>query len=422
SHLGHNLNNMVASLSDMTSKVTESSNSMLVTVEQVRAAVSAQSSGLAQQAASINETTTTLEQIRATSQQTLDKASVLREISDRARAEGDEGLSVVETAVASMQDIHHSMEGISRQIIELNEQVQQIGEITTTVSDLAQQSKMLALNASIEAAKAGDAGRGFAVVADEVKDMAEQSRQATAQVHGILDEVRNASARTVRAVEEGNKSANLGATQAEQAGSVLRDLNKVIHDTAQASQQIMAAVRQEATGIDQIRVAMDDINMVTSQFVSATNQTESAADHLTDYTTSLQHMVKRFKVENYHFDFELARAMHRTWVMRLEGFLDGRETLTEEQAVSHQHCDLGRWYDSVGMEKYGDVPEMGLLEKPHRELHQLIHNAVSAHNRGDTCNKDEVIKQVKKLSIRVIELLQTIELKVKSHGQTGREE
>lgn len=412
SRLGENLNQMVGGLAEMTGRVTETSSAILVSVEQMRGAISAQSAGASQQAASVNETSTTLEQIKATSQQNLEKAMALKEVADRARAEGDEGLAAVETAVTAMRDTRGRMEGIAGHIMELNERLQQIGEITSSVGELAQQSKMLALNASIEAAKAGDAGRGFAVVAEEVKDMADQSRQATTQVQRILEDIRIAAARTMRAMEEGNEGAGRGADLADRAGSVLRNLNRVIHDTTLGAQQIVGAVRQEAAGIEQIRIAMHDINQVTAQYVAATHQTESATDHLTEYASQLQSMVRRFKVESAHFDFEMARAIHRTWVARLESFLAGRDGLGEHEAVSHHHCELGLWYDGEGLLRYGHIPEIHALQTPHREMHELIREAVGKRHAGKSFDAAHIVGRVHALSGNIIGLLNVIERKV----------
>ncbi len=420
SQLGTHLNKMVDRLADMTSEVAESSNAMLVSVEQVRASIGAQSSGAAQQAASVSETTVTLEQIKATSQQTLEKATALKEVADRARDEGDQGLVAVEAAVNAMRHTRGQVEAIAGHIGVLNERLQQIGDITNAVGELASQSKMLALNASIEAAKAGDAGRGFAVVAEEVRDLAEQSRQATTQVQGILVEIRNAAARAVRAVEEGNEGADRGAALADRAGETLNGLNRVIHDTALASQQIVAAVRQEAAGIDQIRIAMGDISQVTSQFVAATHQTESAANQLTDYAALLQNMVRLFQVGGARFDFDRARTLHRTWVTRLAAFLEGRETLSEEEAVSHHHCQLGQWYDKEGLQQYGHIPEMLELDAPHRELHDLIRDVVQQQSSGTPPQAGQVMRRVRVLSNRIVELLDVIEAKCRQSQPNRR--
>lgn len=415
--LGDGLNRMVNRLAEMTGKVAESSSTILVSVEVVRGAIAAQSAGATQQAASVSETTSTLEEIKTTSQQNLEKATALREMAERARVEGDTGLAAVETAVHAMRDIRDRMEGITGHIQELNERLMQVGEITDTVSELANQSKMLALNASIEAAKAGEAGRGFAVVADEVKDMAEQSRQATNQVQRILEDIRQAALRVARSVDEGNDGAERGADLADRAGSALQALNRVIHDTALATQQIVAAVRQEAAGIEQIRTAMADINKVTHQFVTATRQTDTATDHLTDYAAQLQGMVRQFKVENLHFDFEMARAVHHNWVVRLDGFLAGHNGLSEDEAISHHHCELGHWFAGEGLERYGHLAELRRLEAPHRELHELIRDAVIKRKTGVAIDAIALLERVRHLSAEIIDLLYAIEAKARSRKE-----
>ena len=408
-HLGKDLNHMVESLASMTGSVTQSSNSILDTAREVKAAVAAQSSGASQQASAINQTTTTLEEINATAQQNLEKATSLYEVTKLAKAEGNDGLDAVETAIVAMHDIHGNMEDISTHITELNERLQQIEEITNTVDDLAQQSRMLALNASIESAKAGEAGRGFSVVAEEVKELAEQSRQAAAQVKNILTEVSSASSRAVQSVASGNAGADKGAELTERAGLVLQGLNKVINDSAFSSQQIVAAIRQETAGIEQIRIAMQEINTITGQFVTATQQTDDAAEKFTNSAAQLQDMVGHFKVETPSFDFELARAVHRTWVIRMEGFLDGNESLSEKEAISHHQCELGKWYDNQGITTYGHIPQMHELGKDHEQLHSLIKQVVSKFNNGIKFDKEQIMINVRSLSDKIISHLSDIQ-------------
>jgi len=407
--LGIDLNHMVESLASMAGSVTESSNSILDTAREVKSAVAAQSSGASQQASAINQTTTTLEEINATAQQNLEKATSLYDVTKLAKSEGNDGLVAVETAIVAMHDIHGNMEDISTHITELNERLQQIEEITNTVDDLAQQSRMLALNASIESAKAGEAGRGFSVVAEEVKELAEQSRQAAAQVKSILSEVSGASKRAVQSVASGNAGADKGAELTERAGLVLQGLNKVINDSALSSQQIVAAIRQETAGIEQIRIAMQEINTITGQFVSATQQTDEATEKFTNSAAQLQDMVSHFKLETPSFDFELARAVHRTWVIRMEGFLEGNETLSENEAISHHQCELGKWFDTQGLSMYGHIAEMHELGKDHEQLHSLIKKVIGKFNKGIKIDKDQVMINVRSLSDKIISHLTSIQ-------------
>ncbi len=296
SMIGGNLNAMVESLTGITRQIDEANNSLLSAVGQIQSTVNTQAAGASQQAAAVGEIVVTLEEVRSTSAQNLTKAKQLGEVAERVRREGAQGQQVFEQTVAGMEVIRERVENIANTILALSEQTQQIGEITDVVSNIAQQSKMLALNASIEAAKAGDAGKGFAVVAAEVKELAIQSQQSTAQVQKILQDIRRATDRAVMATEEGNKRVDAGVILVEKSGEMMRQLSEVIDETVRASKQIVAAVQQEVVGIDQVSTSMNEINKVTSQFVSSTQQTKEAATNMNKVAERLQECVSVYKI------------------------------------------------------------------------------------------------------------------------------
>lgn len=231
--------------------------------------VCGQASAASEQEAAVTETMSTLEEITATTGQTIQKSNALGEVSTRTREEGQRGQEVLRQAVDAMALVRQKVGTIAEMNLALSEQTKQIGEITQVVSKLAQESKMLALNASIEAAKAGEVGKGFAVVATAVRSLAEQSEEATIQVQKILGDIRNATDRAVMATEEGAKQVDLGVRLVEQSGETIAILNDVIREAETASLQIVGAVRQEGAAIEQIAMAMSDIRKATAQFVNA---------------------------------------------------------------------------------------------------------------------------------------------------------
>ncbi len=294
--LGNDLNTMTDSLLAVTKVITQSCHNMVSTLEEVKQAVNMQSTGATEQASSINQITASLEEIEKSSSQTMDKAKELGAVAERTREKGQLGLEAVEQSILGMKSVRDKVQLIAQTILDLSNQTQQVGEITGVVNTLAQQSKMLALNASIEAAKAGEAGKGFAVVAVEVKNLAEQSEQSTLQVQKILEDIRRATEKAVMVTEEGTKGVDHGTGLVEQTGEIVRSLSDVINDATIASQQIEAAVRQEGSGIEQITAGMNEINQVTASFVSSVKQTTEAINNLATIAQNLKDQVDTYKI------------------------------------------------------------------------------------------------------------------------------
>ncbi len=156
----------------------------------------------------------------------------------------------------NVQKIKNQMDNISQSLLNLSEQSQMIAEITAAVDEIAEQSNLLAVNAAIEAAKAGEHGKGFAVVAQEVKSLADQSKQSTRQVRKILTDIQKATSGALMAVEQGNKEMQQSAENMNQVDAAMRAIADSLSKSVQLVQQIAYAVEQQFTGIDQINSAM----------------------------------------------------------------------------------------------------------------------------------------------------------------------
>jgi methyl-accepting chemotaxis protein len=188
------------------------------------------------------------------------------------------------------------MEAIAESIVRLSEQGQTIGQIIATVEDLAAQSNLLAVNAAIEAAKAGEHGKGFGVVAQEVKSLAEQSRQATDRVRTILGDIQKATTAAVMATEQGGKAVEAGGAQTELAGESIATLAGSVTEAAQAATQIAASSQQQLVGLAQVAGAMENIKQASTQNVASAKQLEVAARNLNDLGQRLKHLAATYTV------------------------------------------------------------------------------------------------------------------------------
>jgi methyl-accepting chemotaxis protein len=294
--LGHNLNDTVEGLRGMISQLQNTANDLRQGAAEISAAITQQVVGSSEQSAAINETTVTVNEVKTISEHATQRAQEVASTSQHTVSVSQAGRNAVKNTIASMAEIKERVQSIAENILALSAQTQQIGEIIASVNDIASQSNMLALNASIEASRAGEHGKGFAVVATEVRSLAEQSRQATAQIREILLDIQNGINTTVMATEEGIKAVDQGVALASGAGDAINDLSTVIDESAQAATQMVAGGRQQASGVEQIASAMQNINQATQQNLASTRQAEKAAQDLNDLAQGLTGLVEQYRL------------------------------------------------------------------------------------------------------------------------------
>ncbi len=279
-----NLRRTTREINEGVGVLASSSSEILATTTQV-------ASGAAETASAVSETTATVEEVKQTAQVSSQKAKYVSESAQKATQVAQAGRKAVEDATQGMHRIQEQMEAIAGSIVRLSEQSQAIGEIIATVNDLAEQSNLLAVNAAIEAARAGEQGKGFAVVAQEVKSLAEQSKQATAQVRTILGDIQKATGAAVLATEQGTKAVETGVKQSAESGESIRLLAEGIAEAAQAATQIAASSQQQMAGMDQVALAMENIKQASSQNVAGTRQAEAAAQSLHELGQKLSALI-----------------------------------------------------------------------------------------------------------------------------------
>jgi methyl-accepting chemotaxis protein len=294
--LGSNLNDMVDSLREMALQIRDTVASVSTAVTQIQAATTQQTATATEQDAAVTQTVATVEEVRATVQQTAERAQSVAEASQQSVSVSRSGQQSVTDTVQGMDVIRQRVENIAENILMLSERTQQIGEIIDTVNAIADQSKLLALNASIEAARAGEEGKGFAVVAMEVRQLAEQSRDATARVRTILNEIQQATNTAVMVTEEGSKGAESGMGMAQRAGDAIQNLASTIEEAAQAALQIAASTNQQTNGMDQLAAAMSQIQQATAQTASSARQTEQSIRELNEMAKRLELAAARYEI------------------------------------------------------------------------------------------------------------------------------
>jgi methyl-accepting chemotaxis protein len=294
--LGESLNSMVAGLRNIAGEVQAAAGSIASAAAEILAATSQQASSAAQQSSSVTETTTTIEQVKTIAEQSAAQAGQVAEDSQSALGTARQGLETVEETVEGMNQLQERVDTIAQTILALSERTQAIGDITKTVGELADQSNLLAINAALEASRAGKQGRSFAVVAQNVRDLADRSKKATSQVRDILDEIKRATDSAVLITEEGTRGAREGTQRAQRAGDMIHRIAGEVERGVYANSQMAEGARQATTGLQQVEQAMLSIRQATSQALAGTRQAERAAQDLHMLAQSLQKAIAAYRL------------------------------------------------------------------------------------------------------------------------------
>lgn len=293
--LGNAFASMVTNLRQLTSELQDGISVLATASQEILASTSQVASSAQQTASSISEITTTVEEVKQTAGVASHKAKHVTEAARRTVQVSQDGRHAVDASIQSMTTVREQMRAVADSIVRLSERSQAIGDIVASVGDLAEQSNMLGVNASIEAVKAGEHGLGFSVVAQEVKTLAEQSKQATVQVRTILMDIQKAMNQAVMVAEQSDKAVESGFNQVQTSGKTIRALAESIDESSGAALQIASSSQQQMVGMDQVAEAMENIKQASQDNVEGTRQSEQAAKNLHELGQRLRDHIARFQ-------------------------------------------------------------------------------------------------------------------------------
>ncbi len=291
-------NKMINNLREQFKNIMEGVNILSTSNSEITTSISQLAASASETATSIGETTVTVEQVKQTAEVSNHKAKIVSENAFRATEISNEGKKAVANTIEGMKNIKKQMESIAGMVVHLSEQSQTIGDITDTVNELAEQSNLLAVNAAIEASKAGDQGKGFTVVAQEIRNLSERSKEATLQVRGVLKDIQKSISASVMATEEGGKAVEEGMNLTATSGDAINSLSDSVTESANAAIQIAASSQQQLEGMDQVVAAMETIKLASSQAASSTQQSADSVNELQKLSQKLKDIMNQYKITN----------------------------------------------------------------------------------------------------------------------------
>jgi methyl-accepting chemotaxis protein len=259
---------------------------------ELQSAANQQATGAKEQASAMSEISTTISELLATSRQIAESARRVAEIADQTATAARSGDLTVEKGHESISGIRRQVDVIVHHMLDLGKKSQQIGSVLEIVSELAEQTNILAINASIEAAGAGEAGRRFGVVADEIRKLADRVGGSTKEIRGLIDDVRSAVNTTVMTTETGSKAVEAGADQFGRVAAAFGQISSQVATTTEAAKEIELSTKQQATAVEQVNVAITNVSQASKETEVSTGQTLRTAAELSHLSRELLRLVQ----------------------------------------------------------------------------------------------------------------------------------
>ena len=306
------VNFMLDNFTKVLERVRKAATDVSISASQIMESAEEMTAGTTQQDQEITNTSSAVEELTVSMKQVSNNAEASAEAARRALDAAEQGNRAVRDTLEGMHRIRSSVQATAKKIKSLGDRSLEISEIINVINDITEQTNLLALNAAIEAARAGEAGRGFAVVADEVRKLAEHSRSATKDIAALIKAIQAETNEAVVVMEDGTREVEVGAGLADQAGKALEAISSVVRQSAELVQEISLASKQQVRGTEGVANAMQIISGITRQTIQGARQTAGTVNNMAKLSEQLNEALAQFRSQSGRSSDSAASASDET--------------------------------------------------------------------------------------------------------------
>jgi len=290
------LNLMRKKLHSMISTMNQAATELATTSEELSIVSNDSNKGIQKQQAEIHQAATAMNEMTAAIHEVAQNAQLTSESANEANMESQAGQQVVKSTVDSIESLAKVVDKAATVIEQVDRDSTNISTVLDVIKGIAEQTNLLALNAAIEAARAGEQGRGFAVVADEVRTLAQRTQKSTSEIEEMISRLQDSSKNAIKAMESGREQTAISVEQAAKAGSSLEIITGVVSRINEMNTQIASAAEEQTTVAEEVNQNVTVINDVSQQNAAAVNQITASSEELARMATSLQEIITQFRV------------------------------------------------------------------------------------------------------------------------------
>lgn len=407
--LHYEYNRMQSNLKDKIENVISVSNNVSLDGENIAYTLIEAERGVNYQSDSVHQLATAMTQMAASVEEVARSTCASADETTKAKLAAEKGQSVIRESVERIIHINKGVEDAALVVNELDKGSLEVGKILQVISSIAEQTNLLALNAAIEAARAGEHGRGFAVVADEVRNLARKTQSSTAEIGGIINNLQLQISDVKQVITSIQEQASSTVEQIEDVNGAFQDITDNVFVIASMAQQISAAAEEQASVARDMNENLIKITHIAERTSEYTGRAVTAVEKIRDTGSQLHTEMKGFRLGGETIDLTGAKLAHLSWRGKVARFIDGDATIDARKATDHHACDFGCWYYGSEGKKLRHLNAMREIETPHAKLHEAIKQVMQHKQRGETEMAESVLHEINSLSQNVVELLDRIE-------------